>query len=523
MTLEGYDLKESKSLNRFCIERDLADTSRRKYRVCLQRYVDFTQMTLEDLIKEADQEEDTIIRINKRKIRNRLIEFRVYLKEHYSANTLMTTMVSVNTFYKHFGISIPDLPPITYRKSPNDEIEYEDLPTIEHVKQAIENVNTAKHKALFLFMACSGTARKETVNFTFGQFLEGIQEYRPHVKTVEEIINELDGKCEDTEKIMPLFKMRREKTGYNYYTIVTPECTQFMITYLKSSRANFKPEDSFFQLNENGITSAFRSINRKMNWGKRGTIDFFSPHRLRKFNASAIEDTDLANYIQGRKPNKIKETYFKKNKLKVREEYLNHLNKFGIFSTYDILINSKAYQSLLAEKNRLSEELKQAKNDYEELMKEVNDMRVKIDNVTLINDIAKIQDYIIDDEIVNKYNLSSKIIELYKSDVKKDNFEGVTSSYIDDLIMIARNNVVTLGLRNEPEIYNDELWNQINEEINHYYSEIMTDLSLELSDGLRKKINYELNNYAEKVYETKGKVETTEVNDIVIKIALGGA
>lgn len=124
--------------------------------------------------------------------------------------------------------------------------------------------------------------------------------------------------------------MEREKTHYVYYTIITPECTQFMINYLKNNGLSLKSDDTFFQLNINGITSAFRSINNKMKWGKKGTIDFFSPHRLRKFNASVIEDNDLANYIQGRKPNRIKEAYFKKNKLRVREEYHKHIHKFGI-------------------------------------------------------------------------------------------------------------------------------------------------------------------------------------------------
>lgn len=41
-------------------------------------------------------------------------------------------------------------------------------------------------------------------------------------------------------------------------------------------------------------------------------------------------------------------------------------------------------------------------------------MRVEIDNVSRINDIAKIQDYIVGNELLNEYGLSLDIISLYK-------------------------------------------------------------------------------------------------------------
>ena len=394
MTLKNYSLDESKKLNQFCVERGLSDSSKRKYKICLKRYVNFYNMTLEDLIEEADKEEETIARESKRKIRERLIDFRVFLKQNYATNTLQTTMSSVNTFYKHFGISIPELPPITYDKSPNDDIEFTDLPNIDNIRQAIENVNTPKHKALFLFIACSGSARNETANFTFKQFADGIREFYPDVQSPEDIIKALDGKCEGEEPIIPCFKMTREKTQYTYYTIITPECTQFMINYLKSNGLGLKDNDPFFQLNINGITSAFRSLNNKMKWGKKGTVDFFSPHRLRKFNASVIEDTDLANYIQGRKPSRIKEAYFKKDKLRVREEYTKHIYKFAIYSRYDVMINSEAYNNLLKEKEQLERKLNEMQRDNDNLASQVIDIQNQVDNLINANDITKIQNYL---------------------------------------------------------------------------------------------------------------------------------
>ena len=52
---------------------------------------------------------------------------------------------------------------------------------------------------------------------------------------------------------------------------------------------------------------------KNFNGGKSGLYGFFSSHRIRKFNAGVIEDADFANFSQGRKPNPIKETYFKRD------------------------------------------------------------------------------------------------------------------------------------------------------------------------------------------------------------------
>ena len=522
MTLSNYDIWESPKFIRFCMEKGIKKATQRKYVVCLNRYVEYHQKTLETLLEEAEQEIIDEIPLERRKIYDWLLDFRTsMLQKGYAYNTIITTMDAVKNFYKQFRIPRPDLPSFKGDKSPNDLIEWEDLPNMDMVKEAIENVNTAKHKALFLFCAVTGTARMETANFTYGQFLEGIQHYCPNAKTPQDIIDGLDGKCEELE-VVPVFKMCRSKTQYLYYTAITPECTQFMINYLKRQGLYLTEDDKFFQLSPHGVGNAFKLLNNKMKWGKKGTFDYFSSHRLRKFNASIIGDLDFANYIQGRVPTKIREVYFKQDKERVREEYKMYMHLFTVYANYDVLINSEAYQSLLDEKNRLSDELDKAKEDYQNLLSKVDDMRNEIDNVSRLNDIAKIQDYIVDNKIVNEYNLSSKIIDLYKADVKKDDFEGVTNSYIDDLIMIARNNVVALeSISFQPQVYNDDVWKKINAEIDLYVSDYMDNLSLELTDGLRKRISDELNDYAIELWQDKGKVDRVKVEKIVERIALG--
>ena len=107
------------------------------------------------------------------------------------------------------------------------------MPTINDIRTAIESTKKAKHKALFLFAACNGSARMELTNFSFKQFLDGVSSYCNKPKTPQDIIDDLDGKCEELE-VIPVFKMKRQKTNYLYYAPITPECTQFCINYLKA-------------------------------------------------------------------------------------------------------------------------------------------------------------------------------------------------------------------------------------------------------------------------------------------------
>ena len=445
MAIENYDVKESTKLKRFCLERNLSDYTKRKYYVNLRRYVNYFDLTLEELIDEADKEEDEIVRESKRKIRERMLDFRVFLKENFSTNTIITNMNCVATFYNHFGISVPKLPRMKYDSSPNKSIEYKDLPNIDEIRTAIENSKNAKHIALFSFMACNGTSRNEIAHFKYSQFLNAIKHYCPNVETPQDIINELDGKCEELE-IIPVFRMYREKTQYYYYAPISPECTQFCINYLKQEGLDLKPDDYFFKLAPNGVSAAFKLMNNKMNWGKRGTIDFFSPHRIRKFNASSIGDSDYANYIQGRKPDPIKETYFKKDVELIREEYKKYMSNFAIYTRYDVLINSEAYNQLLDEKNDLEQQLKDTKEEYEReiaLLKASNNdmnsrmdsLQEQMDNKGLETQMFELQRRAAQNELVTSTpGLMEYVMKIFEDQIDFGDRKYYSDAEIDDLV-----------------------------------------------------------------------------------------
>lgn len=516
MSIEGYDVRDSPKLKRFCLERNLGDHTVRKYYVNLKRYVNFCNKTLEELLEEADEEEDRVTRQGRRKIRERLIDFRVYLKENYATNTVLTNMTCVTTFYKHFDITIPELPRMVYNESPNSSIEFKDLPTIDDIKTAIENSKNPKHKALYLFMACNGTSRNEISKFKYSQFLSAIQEYFPDVETPQDIVDALDGKCDELD-IIPIFKMYREKTRYHYYTAISPECVQFCINYIKQQGLGLKEDTPFFQLSADGVSGAFKLMNNKMKWGKKGSIDFFSPHRIRKFNASAIEDTDFANYIQGRKPNKIRETYFKKDIENVREEYKKHMHKFNIYAHYDVMINSEAYKKMKKqiedERRKHEDENKKLRKEYEHkinqlelqnslLSGQINNIETQMIGLVRANEYRAFIKYVREDNFAKEHGLMDYAIDIYESRISNDENFHPSIEDMDIIINQAYNrkindNRLNAKLLSQTSQDYGEIYSYIESKANEY----LDRRGFELIPALRRVLNNRLNEYALEIDE----------------------
>ncbi len=547
MALDGYDVKEDDFFITFCDAKNLSLASRKKYASALKNYTNFHELTLNELLDEADKDEENQVRLARRKIRTRLINFRTHLINDlgYKASTIKTNMICAKAIYRFSGIEVPEIPNAVLTKSPNDSITFEDLPTINDIKTAIESTKLNKHKALFLFAACNGAGRMELTNFTFGQFLEGVAPYCNKPETPQDIIDDLDGKCEELE-VIPVFKMTRQKTGYQYYTPITPECTQFCINYLKSEGLGLKPEDPFFQLSKDGVSTAFKLINEKFNWGKRGLYGFFSSHRVRKFNASAIEDTNFANYIQGRKPDPIKETYFKKDINRIRDEFKKHMHKFTVYAHYDVMINSEAYSQL---QNQITDEriqhanevanLKQQLEDkdskhkkeidnlkssmdtqFEDMQKQMNDLgritpsrKTKNDIERAINTYCK--NNLNEDDMQKDYVIRNFALDLALEN-KKD-FEN-TDDYIAPLIKKAKIKISLSGktyeeLFNQIMVKNDEEYVG-NKEMTNAVREVMKTMTsnTELMEIISDENYYELQDAIE-TYLKKSDYDITNLTD----------
>ncbi len=352
----------------FYTDRNLSENSINHYKWALYKYSVFNGKSLTELIEEADLEEEKGIRGKNRQIVKRLKNFRSELiKNQASPNTITTYFTKVKTFYRHFGIEIPYIPPA---KMPNGRHErYSDIPTIDHIRQVIESTSNLKHKAVILFMSSSGSGMNETTSLTVQDFIDATRDYHDSTNIID-VLKELDGQ----KRVIPIFELVRAKTNYFYYTCCSPEATIAIVKFLKS-RSMIEPDDKLYDIDKPGLKAVFNRLNDNNQFGKiTPYMNFFHSHALRKFHATTIEDVNLTNELQGRKSNPINEAYFKKNPKRLRERYTPYLNKLMINRVETFSIESEEFKTVKRELNKQKKQnIKQEERmqKMETLMKEM--------------------------------------------------------------------------------------------------------------------------------------------------------
>lgn len=100
MALENYNVDEDQIFLSLCSEKNLSKNSKKKYRNCLKNYTNYHQLTLEELVDEAEREEEENVCVARRNVRDRLINFSTYLINdlEYKASTIKTNMICAKSY-----------------------------------------------------------------------------------------------------------------------------------------------------------------------------------------------------------------------------------------------------------------------------------------------------------------------------------------------------------------------------------------------------------------------------------------
>ncbi|WP_296853395.1 tyrosine-type recombinase/integrase [uncultured Methanobrevibacter sp.] len=341
--------------------------TRRIYSDAVKKYTEFCSMTLEELIEEAEFEEDQGIKWKKRKLKRRLLSFRQFLLERYSLNAVLSVFRPIIAIYKYYEIELFSLPPINKKNVRTAEpILFKDLPDKEVIRKAIA-IATPVMAAVIYFMASSGCARQETLNLTIGDYIDALNEYTTKTD-IYEVLNEL----KDVENVVPTFKILRQKTDKYYTTYCSPEAVESINSYLLSRKEPLRNESPLFKIEINYLAFKFTQINNELGLGKVGSFNRFRSHMLRKFHASALYNDgmslDNVNDLQGKAKNKTDQSYFMINPEDLKYEYIKHLPA--------VTINHDVEKLSIK-----SPEFLQMENENKELKSEVGDMRKELDEM----------------------------------------------------------------------------------------------------------------------------------------------
>ena len=344
----------------FCENRGIKPTTVEVYRGCLQKYVNFTGMTLEELLDEADEEEELGIRLRKRKIKSRLMDFKKHLDTtDLAESTKDYALKLVRSFYNEYDIQLPKNIRRNKRTDAKQDLLFEDLPTMQDIKHFLEYVKPP-YKAITLLCVSSGMSRSEITSLTFKHYYDSIQ-LDPYPETMNELIRKVD----EMDNIIPLWKIKRVKTNKNYFTFCSPEASDKILAYLKWFQRKFpdyqpKPTDKLFRTKYNeplknfSVSEMYRKANERAGFEpSKNNVSFITPHSLRRVFASTLEINKMPHlmtrWLMGHTLDSTTSAYFKADPETIKDEYLDIVNKLSTNEVEVIKISSEGYKEVKSE------------------------------------------------------------------------------------------------------------------------------------------------------------------------------
>ena len=348
------EIRNNSLFKQFAEERKLSDKSKRTYELSLTDYCRFHNMNLTELLEEADREEEDGIRLKRRTLKSRLVEYRTHLVSNYKKNTVKTRFNQVRAFYRHFEIEIPTLPYLSSKTYiMNEPTSYSDVLTHEEIADVL-NFADNMMKAVILLGASSGMARNEIRHITLNDFFVACDE---HCNNDEEIKETLERMYRSKELYIPTFKLIRHKVRQYYYTFASHEFVEATVIYLLTNPRELHLDEPLFKISEERFNEKYKELNDALGFGKVGSFRKFRSHKLREFNATALKNGENGmmeediDFLQGRSRGSVREAYMKENPLVLKEKYINAMN--------NVLIHheSKVISEQQSKIQQLSEEL----------------------------------------------------------------------------------------------------------------------------------------------------------------------
>lgn len=362
------------------------------YTIVFNEYCRISNKTPTELIDEAREEQQPYLGRNnqilfipksERKIGYYISQYHEYLKEkRLSPYSIDTYLRMIYAFYNEYDIELPKKRNV---KLPKVIIRQGDLATIEDIQLAVESTNNIRNKAIILLIISSGMRRGAVVDLTIADFIEATKDYHNsnNIQTILEMKN--------FRNIVPawlFFPSKTEEYDNVCLTFNTPECTEYIIKYLKT-RKNLKLEDSLFDLGKQGVSRIFRELNDKL-FGKTEKTNkrIFMPHRLRKFFLTTFRkktnDLFALRLVAGHAlPAKIDDNYQEIPVAETKQQYMKVIPALSIRDTEVHNIKSKEFLALERKNQELREsdkakdkrltELEEKDRMREEQMKRVLD------------------------------------------------------------------------------------------------------------------------------------------------------
>ena len=157
--------------------------------------------------------------------------------------------------------------------------------------------------------------------------------------------------------LVPIWHIKRIKTGKRYFTFNSPEASLAIINYLSDINMKYGftpvPSDKLFRnittnipVSPDSITEVYRRINKKAGFKKVNNRLLIRPHSLRKLFASTLEKNDFpyiaTRHILGHSVDKTTGAYFKADPESVRDKYLDVVGQVSTSAVKVVVVDRYA-------------------------------------------------------------------------------------------------------------------------------------------------------------------------------------
>ena len=413
------------------------DHTKKSYFQSMQTYTEFTCMTPEELITEAEEEAGLPAR--KRQLKDHILDFRDHLqKQGLSDFTIKNRIAAVKSFYGSFDI-VP--PKIRGESRPVTKKENNKIPTKEDIQDCLA-VCDPLEKAIMLAGISSGLASNEIRNLKLAEFKAGY----------------------DSETQITTLPLRRGKTGVDFVTFFSPEASKAIWAYLEYRDRSKKidvisrkqriekqrtTEDSYLfimknipdeyletrneelrKITETAMLKLYRGISEKARKStKSGSYNYVRSHTMRKYFNSALLnvgcDSFHTEFWMGHTLDDTQAAYFRANPTALREIYQKYVPYLTIQKELNVA-ESPEYIRMKNENEILARETAKATVEREEIKRMKADFDKQIEKIQKQVYVQKLENQLKIAKIERK-NAKSDMIQFYDEII--ENTENLLKKY----------------------------------------------------------------------------------------------
>ena len=373
------DIEGDSAFQYFQDKHDISENTMTGYINSLQRYVEFTGLSLTKLVEEAQSEETKNIPKEKRQIGLRLRGFRKHLKAlDLAPATIKRALAAVKSFYVNgFSIDLPTLGKDRYLAGKVKQ-ENKGIPSREDILKVLD-IADLREKSIILAITSSGLSTKDFVNLRIKDFREGYDgdtgittlDLR-RAKTKQDFVTFFS--AEATDAINEYLRWReRDKpktahpdilNGWEKHLIHSGEDYLICKKYVPSAYLETKKEE-LRRESESGLQTVFRQLSNRAGIArKKGTWNLFRAHKLRSWFYSQMLNNscpqDLAEVFMGHvsRLGSSGGTYYSAIILKLKESYLEFMPHLSLLSPVETkVIESQSYKELKSQAEVLKERI----------------------------------------------------------------------------------------------------------------------------------------------------------------------